>query len=89
MSNSIRKEEKFDRIILRSCMVMLYVLSLRGNESLMLNLTTLCQELVKSRNYYIIPLKGRIKRETVECDHMLPHCLRTQSIEGLQFNPKI
>ena len=60
------KEEKFDGIIFRTYLVTLHVLSLRGSEGLMLNLSALTQETDSKRNYCIIPLKEKIKGESTE-----------------------
>ena len=73
------QEEKFDKIVFGTHVVISYVLSLRGSEGLMLNLTALCREDKIDRKYCVVPLKGKVKGESIERDHVLPCCLETSS----------
>ena len=73
------QEEKFAKVVFGTYVVISYVLSLRGSEGLMLNLATLGKESRTKREYCIVPLKGRIKGESIERDHILPCCLETSS----------
>ena len=79
VSITVSKEEKFDGIIFGTYVMISYVLSLRGSEGLMLNLSALTRESDSKRSYCIIPLKGKFKGESAERDHILPCCLRTSS----------
>ena len=73
------KEDKFDLIIFGSHMVTSHVLSLRGNEGLMLNLATIEQELKVKRACCIVALRGKVKGESIERDHIFPCCKVTSS----------
>ena len=73
------QEGKFDRIIFGRHVVISYVLSLRSSEGLMLNLTALIKEDRNKRSYCLVPLKGKFKGESIECDHVLPCCTSTSS----------
>ena len=56
-----------------------YVLSLRGNKGLMLGLTRLVKEKEKMRKHVVIPLKGKVKEEYQERDHLFPCSKKTAS----------
>ena len=56
VSITVSKEEKFDGIIFGTYVMISYVLSLRGSEGLMLNLSALTRESDSKRSYCIIPL---------------------------------
>ena len=78
------EKEKFDLIIFGSYLVVSYVLSLRGSEGLMLNLTTIKKELDKPRDFCLIALKGKVKGESAERDHILPCVKVTKSKINVQ-----
>lgn len=48
------EEEKFDLVIFGAYFVISYVLSLRGSEGLIANLTALNKELSKEKGHYLI-----------------------------------
>ena len=51
-----------------------YVISLRGSEVLMLDLTVINRELKISRDCCAVALKGKVKGDSVDQDHLF-HCI--------------
>jgi len=78
-SDQIDKGDKFDLVIFGCYLVVTYVISLRGSEGLMLDLSVINQELIKDRDYCVIALKGKVKGESVHRDHLFPSCIQTLS----------
>ena len=76
ISEELAKEEsiieRFDLIIFGCCVVISHVLSLRGSEGLMLDLTAITKDLSNPKTYCAIGLKGKIKGESAERDHLFP-----------------
>ena len=64
--------ERFDFIIFGVHVVISYVLSLRGSEGLMLNLTSTSKGLGSNDDFCTVALKGKVKGESAERDHVLP-----------------
>ena len=73
------KHTKFDLIVFGSYLVVSYVISLRGSEGLMLDLSVINRELKTSRDFCVIALKGRVKGETIDRDHLFPCVFQTSS----------
>ena len=71
--------EKFDLILFGSYLTLSYVISLRGSEGLMLDLTTMRRELDRSQEFCWIALRGKVKGESNERDHLFPCCNLTKS----------
>ena len=78
-SEASDKEEKFNLVVFGSYVVVTYVISLRGSEGLMLDLTVINRELMSDRDYCIIALKGKVKGESSHRDHLFPTCIQTSS----------
>jgi len=73
------KDQKFECIVFGAYVVIGYVLSLRGSEGLMVNLSTINRELQNNRDHCIIALKGKVKGETIDRDHLFPCSKKTVS----------
>ena len=63
---------KFDLIIFGAYVVISYVISLRGSEGLMVDLTAINRELNSKREHCTIGLKGKVKGEYVDRNHLFP-----------------
>ena len=72
------RKERFTLIVFASCIVYSYVLSLRGSEGLMLNLTSTMKGMDNQGKCLIIGLRGKVKGESMERDHLFP-CVNTTS----------
>ena len=83
MTNEIKLESddvgKFDIIIFGDHFIILCVLSLCGIAGLMLNLSNIRKEPDKKRDYCLVALKGKVKDESIEKDHILPCSKETSS----------
>jgi len=77
--NAVDKKKKFEIIVFGTYIVVSYILSLRGSEGLMLDLTVVNRELKQERDYCILGLKGKVKGESVHRDHLFPCILKTSS----------
>ena len=75
----VDKIGKFDLIVFGSYLVICYVISLRGSEGLMLDLSVINRELKISRGFCFIVLKGKVKGETTDRDHLFPCVYQTSS----------
>ena len=75
-------KEQFDLIVFGSFIVFSYVLSLRGSEGTMINLSTIVKYLNTSAEWIIVGLKGKIKGETSERDHIF-YCVN-QTASGIK-----
>ena len=64
--------EKFNLIMFEGCVFISDVLSFRGSEGLMLNLSTIRKEFDVKRDYCIVALKGKLKGESIERDYIFP-----------------
>ena len=64
--------EKFDLVTFGVHVIFSYVLSLRGSEGLMTNLSTTNPELEKLKNFCLIDSKGKVKGESSKRDHLFP-----------------
>ena len=73
------RQVKFNVIIFGVYIAISYVLSLRGSEGLMLNLTTIVKEWNRYKDCIVISLKGKVKGESNVRDHVFPCCRRTSS----------
>ena len=73
------KSGKFELIVFGACVVTSYVISIRGSESLMLDLTVINRELKISRDYCVIALKGKVKGESVDLDRLFPCVFKASS----------
>lgn len=71
-------KEQFDLIVFGSYVVFSYVLSLRGSEGIMINLSTIVKHHKTSTDWIIVGLKGKVKGETSERDHMF-YCVNETS----------
>lgn len=71
-------EEQFDLVGFGSFIVDSYVLSLRGSEGAMINLSTIEKYLNTSPDWIMICLKGKIKGEEKERDHLF-YCVNKTS----------
>ena len=70
--------DRFRLIVFGAYVALSYVLSLRGVEGLMLNLSTIITEIMVKRDYLVIGLRGKLKGERIDRDHLLP-CTRITS----------
>jgi len=82
IGNSKDKTERFNLIVFGFYIVISYVLSLRGSEGLMVDLSTLIKGFKEKKEYLLIGLKGKIKGETIERNHLFP-CSKVTS-SGLE-----
>ena len=73
------KEEKFDLITFGSYLVISHVLSLQGSEGFMLNLGSIGSEMQVKRSHCVVALRGKVKGETIERNHIFPCCKITSS----------
>ena len=65
--------------VLGAYVAIFYVLSLRGSEGFMINLSTINAELKNEQDFCLIGLKGKAKGETAERDHIFPCIKMTKS----------
>ena len=72
-------DRKFTLVIFGVYVAVSYVMSLRGSEGLMINLSTINKEWKRYQDCVIIALKGKIKGETNERDHIFPCSCITES----------
>jgi len=79
ISTAQDRASKFDLVIFGSYVVISYVISLRGSEGLMIDLAVINRELDRNLDYRIIGLKGRVKGEAVDRDHLFPCVSKTSS----------
>ena len=73
------EKERFNLISVGSYLVISCVLSLRGDEGLMLDLSRLVEEMDWIRKHVMLPLKGKVKGEALERDHIFPCVKKTKS----------
>ena len=73
------KLEKFNLIIFGAHVVMSYVISLQGSKGLIMDLTVINRELKVDEEYCVTPLKGKVKGEAVDRDHLFPCVYVTSS----------
>jgi len=73
------RQAKFDIVIFGTYVAVAYVLSLRGSEGLMLNLSSINKEWDRFDLCVVIALKGKVKGESNVRDHMFPCCKKTKS----------
>lgn len=66
------RSSKFDLVVFGSYVTISYLISLRGSEGLMIDLAVINRELEKDRDCCMIGLKGRVKGESVDRDHLFP-----------------
>jgi len=66
--------DQFDLIVFGNFVVFSYILSLRGSEGLMINLSAIRKYHNSSKDSIVIALKGKIKGEANERDHLF-HCV--------------
>ena len=59
-------QERFELILFRAYIALVYVISLRGLEELLLNLTTMKKEVNVHVDCVIIILKGKVKGKKAE-----------------------
>jgi len=71
-------KDQFDLVVFGNFVVFSYVLSLRGSEGAMLNLSTMAKYRDSSKDSFIVALKGKIKGEANERDHLF-HCVNETS----------
>ena len=82
--DAVDKKKKFEIVVFGTYIIISYVLSLRGSEELMLDLTVVNRELKQEQDYCILGLKGKVKGESVHQDHLFPCVLKTSS--GIDVN---
>ena len=63
-------KNKFELITFDSYLVISYVISLRGSEGLMVDLTVINRELDSKRECCTIGLKGKVKGESIDRNHL-------------------
>jgi len=63
--DAVDKKKKFEIVVFGTYIIISYVLSLRGSEELMLDLTVVNRELKQEQDYCILGLKGKVKSESV------------------------
>ena len=77
--SSVHKRVKFDLIVFGTFVVINCIVSLRESEGLMIDLTVVNRELKTARNFCVIVLKGKLKGESVDQDHLFPCICHTSS----------
>lgn len=70
---------KFNAIVFGTYAATSYALSLRGNEGMMLNLSSINKEWDRHDSCIVIALIGKMKGETNARDHVFPYCKITKS----------
>ena len=79
LKDTANRNEKFRLIVFGAYIIYSYVLSLRGSEGLMINLTAIRKGLEDKREHLVVGLRGKVKGESVERDHMFPCVTITSS----------
>ena len=69
---------QFDRIVFGTFLVLSHVLSLRGSEGTMLNLSAVVKHRETAKDWIVLGLKGKIKGESNERDHIF-YCVNETS----------
>ena len=75
-------KDQFELIVFGTFIVLSYALSLRGSEGTMLNLSTIWKHKDSAKDSFILGLKGKIKGEANERDHVF-HCAN-ETTSGLK-----